>query len=180
MRRNQLEHIIRAASTIADDDDIIVIGSQSILGQFPNAPRDLCVSVEADVWPRNYPERWDLIDGAIGELSLFHDTFGYYAQGVGRETAVLPAGWEERLIAVSTPATRGATGWCLEVHDLVISKYVAGREKDRLFIKTVISHNMVDKTTLLKRLDSTNVTSQHKSNLAAFIERDFSIPRDPS
>jgi len=173
MRRNQLEHIIRAAATIADDDDIVVIGSQSILGQFPDAPTDLCVSVEADVWPRNHPERWELIDGAIGELSLFHDTFGYYAQGVGRETAVLPAGWEERLIEVATPATRGATGWCLEVHDLVISKYVANREKDRLFVKTVISHHMVDKSTLLHRLAGTKVSSQHGSDIAAFIERDF-------
>ncbi|MCD4751129.1 MAG: hypothetical protein K8R59_17285 [Thermoanaerobaculales bacterium] len=176
MRRNQLEHIIRAAATIADDDDIVVIGSQSILGQFPDAPRDLCVSVEADVWPRNHPERWELIDGAIGELSLFHDTFGYYAQGVGRETAVLPAGWEERLIAVTTPATRGATGWCLEVHDLVISKYVAGREKDRLFIRTVISNQMVDKTTLQQRLNGTQVSSQHRSDIASHIERDFSRP----
>ncbi len=176
MRRNQLEHIIRAAATIADDDDIVVIGSQSILGQFPDAPTDLCVSVEADVWPRNHPERWELIDGAIGELSLFHDTFGYYAQGVGRETAVLPVGWEERLIEVTTPATRGATGWCLEVHDLVISKYVADREKDGLFVKTVISHHMVDKSTLLRRLSATKISSRQASDIAASIERDFSDP----
>lgn len=178
MKRNQLEHIIRAAATIADDDDIVVIGSQSILGQFPNAPKDLCVSVEADIWPRNHPERWELIDGAIGELSLFHDTFGYYAQGVGRETAVLPEKWEERLIAVTTPATRGATGWCLEVHDLVISKYVANREKDRLFVKTVISHRMVDKKTLLRRLDGTSISSHQGSTIAMYIEKDFSNQGD--
>ena len=34
----------------------------------------------------------DLIDGAIGEASMFHDTFGYYAQGVVETTAVLPEG----------------------------------------------------------------------------------------
>ena len=179
MRRDQLEHIIRAAATIADDDDIVVIGSQAILGQFPDAPEDLCVSIEADIWPRNHPERWELIDGAIGELSLFHDTFGYYAQGVGRETAVLPAGWEERLIAISTPATRGATGWCLEVHDLVISKYVAGREKDRLFVRSVISHGLIDKTTLMQRLEGAPVSSQHGSDIAACIERDFSLAGTP-
>lgn len=38
MTRLQLEHVIRAAGTIADDDDIVVIGSQAILGQFPAAP----------------------------------------------------------------------------------------------------------------------------------------------
>ena len=37
MTREQLEHLIRAASTITDDDELVTIGSQSILGQFPEA-----------------------------------------------------------------------------------------------------------------------------------------------
>lgn len=172
MKRSHLEHIIRAAATIADDDDIIVIGSQAILGQFPDAPAELRISVEADIWPRNHPERWELIDGAIGELSMFHDTFGYYAQGVGKETAVLPAGWEDRLIPVATPATRGATGWCLEIHDLVISKYVAGREKDAHFVGSVIAHDMVEKSVLLLRLSHTPLSSDRKKTIAAGINRD--------
>jgi len=93
VNRAQLEHLIRAAATIAEDDEIIVIGSQAILGQFPDAPADLCVSMEADLYPRNKPEMADLIDGSIGEGSPFHTTFGYYAQGVAVETAVLPRGW---------------------------------------------------------------------------------------
>ena len=38
MNRSQLEHAIRAAGTIADIDDLVVINSQSILGEFPDAP----------------------------------------------------------------------------------------------------------------------------------------------
>jgi hypothetical protein len=173
MTREQLEHLIRAAATIADDDDIVIVGSQAILGQFPDAPEELCVSVEADLWPRNHPERWELIDGAIGELSLFHDTFGYYAQGVGPETAVLPAGWEERLVPVATPATRGATGWCLEVHDLAISKYIAGRDKDRVFITAAVKHGMVNESLLLQRLEATPVERGRRAEIAARIRRDF-------
>ena len=45
----------------------------------------------------------DRIEALIGEMSLFHDTFGYHAQGVGPETAKLPAGWEGR----ARPARRG-------------------------------------------------------------------------
>ena len=41
----------------------------------------------------------DQVDGAIGELSAFHETFGYYAQGVSVSTAVLPEGWRDRVIA---------------------------------------------------------------------------------
>jgi hypothetical protein len=74
--RRQLEHLLRAAGEIAADDEIVVIGSQAILGQFPDAPASMRVSVEADLFPLNHPERADLIDGSIGELSPFHETFG--------------------------------------------------------------------------------------------------------
>ena len=47
------------------------------------------MSLEADVYPRHYPERAELIEGSIGELSMFHETFGYYADGVGVHTATL-------------------------------------------------------------------------------------------
>jgi hypothetical protein len=103
VRRRELEHVIRAAADVADDDEIIVIGSQSILGKHPDAPAELCVSVEAHVYPRNHPERWELIDGSLGELSPFHDTFGYYAQGVEEGTATLPHGWQERLVPIKRP-----------------------------------------------------------------------------
>jgi hypothetical protein len=48
MTRAHLEHIIRAAGMIADVDDIVVIGSQAVLGEFPNAPAELLVSDEAE------------------------------------------------------------------------------------------------------------------------------------
>ncbi|MCC6215876.1 MAG: hypothetical protein IT376_13510 [Polyangiaceae bacterium] len=100
MTRAQLEHLIGAACTIADDPELIIVGSQSVLGQFPDAPAELLVSMEADVYPRNRPERAELIDGSIGELSMFHETFGYSADGVGPQTATLPHGWERRLVAI--------------------------------------------------------------------------------
>jgi hypothetical protein len=76
-----LEHIIRAAGTIADDNDVVVIGSQAILGEFPNAPVELLVSNEADVYPLARTERSDLTDATIGEGSPFQREFGYYAYG---------------------------------------------------------------------------------------------------
>ena len=173
MRRSDLEHIIRAAADISDDNEIVVIGSQAVLGQFPDAPPELCVSMEADVFPRNHPERWNVIDGSIGELSPFHETFGYYAQGVEETTAVLPAGWKERLIPVRNANTRGATGLCLEIHDLLISKYVAGREKDRRFARAAARHRLADRTMLLQRLKSTQLDDARREPIAAFIAGDF-------
>lgn len=155
MTRSNLEHIIRAAGTIADDSDIVVIGSQAVLGQFPDAAPELLVSMEADVWPRNRPERSDLIDGSIGEGSPFEREFGYYAHGVDATTAVLPRGWERRLVLVTGENTRNVRGWCLETHDLAVSKLVAGRPKDLEFLAAVIQHHYVYADTLAERLDST-------------------------
>jgi len=173
MTREQLEHLIRAAATIADDDDIVVIGSQAILGAFPDAPRELLVSVEADLYPRNKPERWDLIDGALGEMSTFHETFGYYAQGVDESTATLPIGWHDRMVPVYGPGTRGATGWCLEVHDLVISKLVAGREKDLSFAEAAARHGLARRATMLERLSATPLDDVLRELVRARVERTF-------
>ena len=91
MNREQLEHVIRAAAANADTDQIVIVGSQSILGAYPEVPHPvLCRSMEADVFPLESPQNSILIDGAIGERSIFHETFGYYAHGVAPETAVLP------------------------------------------------------------------------------------------
>jgi hypothetical protein len=109
VRRADLEHIIRATAQIADDDEVVIVGSQAILGQFPDAPPELLQSQDADVYPRNHPERADLVDGTIGELSPFHSTFGYYAHGVGPETAVLPDGWADAKTAVRHGMVDGPT-----------------------------------------------------------------------
>lgn len=171
MTRDQLEHVVRAASQIVDDDELIIVGSQAVLGEFPDAPPALLASNEADVYPKNKPELADLIDGTIGELSPFHDTFGYYAHGVGRTTAVLPGGWEERLVSVSNANTRGATGWCLEVHDLVISKLVAGREKDLEFAREAARHRLVDEDVLRQRLAITDVSEELRTLVGGRIAR---------
>jgi len=177
MTRSELEHVIRAAGAIADDREIVIIGSQSVLGQFPDAPAALRASNEADVYPRNRPQRADMVDGAIGEGSRFHEQFGYYAQGVGETTATLPRGWRDRLVAVSNVNTRGVTGLCLEVHDLAISKYAAGREKDLAFTATLARHRMTAKKTLLERTTWTRLEHALRRLVEERIERDFAAKR---
>lgn len=177
MKPSELEHLIGAAGTIADDAEIVIIGSQAVLGQFPDAPAALLVSAEAGLYPLNHPERADLIDGRIGEGSQFHQEFGYYAQGVGQETAILPRGWRERLVRIANPNTRGITGLCLEVNDLAISKYVAGREKDLQFTRELARHGMTDIATLLDRHRDTAMPKELRALVKARIERDFAQPR---
>ena len=175
MQRSELEHVIRASGDIAKDNEIVVIGSQSILGQFPNAPIRLLASMEMDVYPKNKPALANKIDGAIGEGSLFHERNGYYAQGVGPETAVLPGGWQGRLIEVNNANTNGVSGLCLEVHDLTISKLVASRAKDLEFVQELVRQEMVKQATLTSRLADTQISESEqeriKSRIASLFPR---------
>lgn len=54
MRRDQLEHAIRAACQIIGQPAVIIIGSQSILGGYRESelPLEATMSIEVDVLPR--------------------------------------------------------------------------------------------------------------------------------
>jgi len=171
MQRPQLEHIIRAAAGITGADRFVIVGSQAILGQFPNPPVELLVSIEADLFSLRSPNDADLIDGSIGEGSPFHQTFGYYAHGVAEETAVLPAGWKDRLIAVHNENTGGGMGLCLEVHDLAVSKLVAGREKDLSFLGGLLRHRLAKREVIQERLASTPISSDRRELCLARLKR---------
>lgn len=158
MNRDQLAHVLRAAAAIAGDGDIIVLGSQSILGTFNDTqlPDEATVSVEADLAWRHDPDatKADLVDGAIGEGSQFHQEWGYYAQGVEVSTADLPHGWEDRVEIFHRDDTRHAWARCLEPHDLCIAKLVAGREKDLDFVAALIRVRLIDPDRLRTVVDT--------------------------
>ena len=154
MKRSDLEHILRACKGITGEMEFIVIGSQCILGPHPDAPRILRHSMEADVYPKYRPDLSPIIEGSLGELSQFHQTFGYRVDGVAPTTATLPPGWEARLVKVCNDNTGGAIGWCLEPHDLAFSKLAARREKDLTFVRELIRHDLVSRERLRNLIQS--------------------------
>jgi hypothetical protein len=172
--RSELEHAIRAACDISGDDELYVFGSQAILGQYPHAPDALRQSAEADVAPVHAVDMVDVIDAQLGELSPFHDAFGFYVHGLSIDAAVLPAGWQKRAIAVRNDNTRNKTGWCLEAHDLAASKLVAFREKDRDFVRVLIVENLIKPATLQRRLralpDRPQVTQHLRNAIGGWID----------
>ena len=156
MTREQFEHAIRAVGGVLGVGELLIIGSQALHASVTvDVPAEAMRSIEVDVAViHDLDGRLaDLIDGSIGEGSMFHDTFGYYAQGVVETTAVLPSGWRERLIRFETAATNGVVAWCLEVHDLWLSKAVAGRQKDIEFCQALLDRMLVDRGRLRDRLD---------------------------
>lgn len=155
MTREQLAHLLRAASRIAEDPDVLVIGSQAILGSFSEEelPEAAWVSIEADLAFLEDPDGMKSlkVDAAIGELSDFHEMYAYYSQGVDISVAILPTGWRDRLISFRPQSALPAQAWCLEPHDLVISKLAALRHKDTVFAQALLDAHLVQHQTLVDR-----------------------------
>ncbi|CAM4132769.1 DUF6036 family nucleotidyltransferase [Roseateles saccharophilus] len=152
MTREQLEHIIRACADITKQYEFVVMGSQAILGAYPNPPDEFTVSMEADVYPLNAPELRDQIDGAIGEFSDFHNVYGYYAEGIDPDLAKLPSDWLTRVNKIQNENTMGYADYCIDVLDLFLAKAVAGRHKDREFCKALLQHGYVDVDAALSKV----------------------------
>lgn len=153
MKRDQIEHVLRAAGAITGVRSWVIVGSQAILGAWPDAADELLVSQEVDLYSPEDEDAADLIDGSIGEKSPFHETFGYYAHGVGNETAVLPAKWRDRAVVIDTPGTAGTIGVCPAPADLAISKIAAWRDKDKEFVRTLVQHGIITIAELEARLN---------------------------
>ncbi len=156
MTRSQFGHALRAAAAVLGVDEVLVIGSQALHASLSGpVPQEAARSVEVDVAiPGDLDgSKADLVDGSIGEASMFHATFGYYAQGVVANTAVLPTGWRERLVRFEVPDTDGVVAWCLEPHDLWVSKAIAGRPKDIEFCGALLRIDLVQPAVLQVRLD---------------------------
>ena len=173
MTRAELEHAIRAACDVAEDDEVYVFGSQAILGQYPDAPAQLRQSAEADIAPVHAVDKVDIIDASLGELSSFHVAHGFYVHGVALEAAVLPAGWQRRTIAVRNDNTNDATGWCVEAHDLAVTKLVAWREKDRDFVRVLLAEELVSARKLMLRIgqlpNHPRAPEQHREVMRAWV-----------
>lgn len=168
MQRSEAEHVLRAAAAIAQEQSFVVVGSQALLFLLKEAPPSLLVSRELDLYPALHPEKADLIDGAIGALSSFDDTFGYHADGVGPETAVMPGDWMQR---ASLHYVGELTVVCPELHDLALSKCVAGRDKDAEFVRELLRMGLVSAALLRQRAALLDKQKHPVARIVDWIER---------
>lgn len=170
MTRSELEHAIRAACDVSGDSELWIFGSQAILGSVPDAPAALRKSREVDVCPKNHPEKADLIDGALGELSRFDHAHGFYVHGLSLDGITLPAGWKKRTVTVRNSSTRMCAGHCLEIHDLAVSKLAAFRDKDREFVRTLLQEGLAEPRVVRERLGALSISDDHKDRLLTWLD----------
>lgn len=155
MNRESLHRIIRAAATMLNEEAVVVIGSQSILASFPEfiLPSAAMLSAEADLLPFDDDDeaKADQLDGLLGETSHFYEKYGVFADGVSPWTAILPEGWDERLVCIEDPQS-GLVGLCLNPQDLCVTKAIAGRTKDIRFLTAVFDAALVDPDKVAEKL----------------------------
>jgi hypothetical protein len=165
MRRDQLEHAIRTACQVTGLTEVIIVGSQSILGTFTEnqLPYYATRSLEIDILPiadndAEIARLADAIEGVAGELSPFAQTHGFSIDGVDLHTAALPDGWRHRLVKIQNENTAAPTGhpqfigWCLDKEDLCVAKLCALREKDQNFVAALITAGLIDPQIVTTRL----------------------------
>ena len=118
---DDLLRVVRALAYEFKTDTVFVVGSQAILASMPDAPEPARASPEIDAFPGNR-KLWELaeaekspneessasehIDGLFGWYSQFHQTHGFYIDGVDETTAKLPRGWQARAVKVQTEVGR--------------------------------------------------------------------------
>lgn len=177
MRRQDLAHVLRAACEVSQDPEIVVLGSQAILGAYDedDLPALATASVEADLaWLADGPdrERAERANAHIGELSQFDDTFGYYGEGISIETAVLPEGWESRLTTWDLRSSEPARPRFLDKYDLAVAKLAAHRLKDLEFVGALLEHGLLDADALRERarMLGPRVDSRTRESVGAAVE----------
>ena len=99
-----------------------------------------------------------------------HAMYGYYAQGVGPETAILPAGWQDRLVKIPNQNTDLKIGYCLDPADLAASKLAASREKDKHFVATMLRAQLVTAELLKTRIQLLPLDDTRKAALASWVD----------
>ena len=173
MRRIQLQHVILEIGRRFDIVDFHVIGSAAILAVLPNPPEGaLTATRDVDVIPPDDDETLaDRISFVLGEASEFDVEYGYYAQGVtSRTPQYAPAGWRARAVPVRVEQY---TGWCMDPHDVVLSKLGAGRGKDLDFAKSAAALGLVRRAELLARLREVNCPDGYRSQIQARVNALF-------
>ncbi len=152
MRKQNLFNLTAEVRKIIGDLPIIV-GSQAVFAVTDYPPEIARLSVECDFLMIG--ERFKFRDEVTKNLGIFSQyrlQSGVHADGLGRATVVLPKNWESRLVELKDES--GATiALCAEIHDVAVSKFIAGREKDFEFLRVAFQADYLQIETFTGRAE---------------------------
>jgi hypothetical protein len=155
---DDLERTVRALATEFKTDKVFIIRSQAILLSWPGAPTAMRSSLEIDAYPGN-AKFWEIeerkkepdaeasehINALFGQGSMFHQTHGFYIDGVDDNTARLPPNWEARAFRKRIEvAGKSVLAVAPAPEDLIVSKLARLDPKDKEFVESYIDARPLD------------------------------------
>lgn len=167
-----LQRTVIALATEFRTDKVFIIGSQAILLACPEAPAALTTSPEIDAYPAN-AKIWEIeekkrvpelageasehIHAIFGEGSQFHQTHGFYIDGVDENTAKLPKDWNSRAIVKHLEVDgRIVTAVAPAPEDVIVSKLARLDPKDIAFIEAFHAVRPLDVGVIEQRIAISN------------------------
>jgi hypothetical protein len=182
-----LVETVRAIARLFKTDKVFIIGSQSILLSWPDAPVVLRTSGEIDAYPENakiweimqkelnpddQPEASEEINALFGEGSKFHREHGFYIDGVDENTARLPEDWNKRAISKTIDVDGRmvlAVAPCPE--DVIVSKLARLSDKDKEFVEAYHAARPLNGELLIERIKATKLEAALQERAISFVGR---------
>ena len=62
MKKQQLDHILRAAGTITGQKQFVIVGSQALHGKYPDLADSIVMSAEVDLFAPKQPDATELLN----------------------------------------------------------------------------------------------------------------------
>lgn len=152
MRKSDLLELISEINESYPDEKLIVVGSQALHAISENLPEIARRSIECDfLFGEGKSAIRAEINKQLGIFSDFQLEHGFYADALGLATVVLPNGWQDRLVSLTNESGE-IVAYSAEIHDIAVSKFVAGREKDFEFLDYALVSDIVLISDFLKRI----------------------------
>jgi hypothetical protein len=174
MRQDKIDHLLRAAADVSGQRRFVVVGAAALLLRVHRYPAILMMTTELDLFAADADDvdaASDLIDGSLGQASQFHQTYGYYADGVSATTAILPLDWETRAIEYSSPMTAGVVAIVPDPNDLALAKLCAWREKDIQWLRAGVKARIFSFNAMAARVTSMPPRAPDESTLRDRLSR---------
>ena len=180
-----LQRTVRALAMEFKTDKVFIIGSQAILLSWPDAPARMRASPEIDAYPAN-ARVWEIeekrrdpklageasehIHALFGEGSQFHETHGFFIDGVDENTAKLPKDWHTRAIVKSLEVDgRVVTAVAPAPEDVIVSKLARLDPKDKSFIEAFHAERPLDRAIIEARIANSDFVPEVAELAVAFI-----------
>lgn len=129
----------------------VIVGSQAVFALTDFPPEIVRRSVECDFLLRGQSFGFRLeITESLGIFSEYQERTGFYADVLGKATVILPENWESRLVELKNE-TGETIAFCVEIHDVAVSKLIAGREKDFEFLQNAFQSGYLQIETFIER-----------------------------